>query len=58
MFSDNLRGSRCVFAVCMGKQCERVFRHCDRGRAKSLSTRGTGHVVSLPAEGQFNQIMS
>ena len=42
-FSDNLRGSSGVFAVCMGKQRESVFRHCDLGRAKSLSTRGSGH---------------
>ena len=34
--SDNLRGSRGVFAVCMGKQCQSVFRHGDIGRAKSF----------------------
>ena len=47
-FSDNLRGSCGVFAVCMGKQCKSVFRHCDLGRAKSLSTRGSGHVRPIP----------
>jgi len=45
-FSDNLRGSRGVFAICMGKQCENVFRHYDLGRAKSLSTRGSGHILN------------
>jgi hypothetical protein len=29
----------------MGKQCKRVFRHCDLGRAKSLLTRGAGHIL-------------
>jgi len=46
-FSDKLRGSCGVFAVCMGKQCKSVFRHCDLGRAKSLSTRGSGQMLSL-----------
>ena len=42
-----------MFAVCMGKQCKSVFRHCDLGRAKSLSlsTRGSGHVTSHPVPG-------
>jgi len=36
-----------VFAVCVGKQCKSVFmefRHCDLGRAKSLSTHGSSHI--------------
>ena len=36
-----------MFAVCMGKQCKSEsmeFRGCDLGRAKSLSSRGSGHI--------------
>jgi len=33
-----------VFVVCMGKQSESVFCHCDLGRAKSFSTRGSGQI--------------
>jgi hypothetical protein len=33
-----------VFAICMGKQCKIAVNRCDFGRAKSLSTRGSGHM--------------
>jgi hypothetical protein len=33
-----------VFVVCMGKQSDSVFGHCDLARPRSLLTRGSGHV--------------
>jgi len=34
-----------VFVVCMGKQTDSVFGHCDLAPPRSLLTRGSGHVL-------------
>ena len=34
-----------MFVVCMGKQSDSVFGHCDLTRPRSLLTRGSGHIA-------------
>ena len=36
-----------MFVVCMGKQSDSVFGHCDLARPRSLLTRGSGHVAPV-----------